>query len=294
MTATDERQSLNPVPTIRDGMFPCAFRDTCPGLAFFPTHDLLLNHYARVHSLDGGKPSNITLEDPDCVQQTNLCDAAEAATDRNADDSEVSVAMLLEARKIFASEQEAEHFVHRTQDNSRLFNPYDTYLLLVPRTTTSTGITLSRFTTDESAIMAANAAENRIDFDDPRYPPELYHHVQNMMDQLSTDHHELEYSDMFPVPVSLCPTLGENSPVYCPICLPPKIELAFEALKTRLYKSKELLEPPFYETEGAWIQDHWRVIHGDVVIPLPAPNRKVRQCKGRLRTLGIQKYRRLL
>ncbi len=57
MTATDERQSLNPVPTIRDGMFPCAFRDTCPGLAFFPTHDLLLNHYARVHSLDGGKVS---------------------------------------------------------------------------------------------------------------------------------------------------------------------------------------------------------------------------------------------
>ncbi|KAF8904028.1 hypothetical protein CPB85DRAFT_1318760 [Mucidula mucida] len=127
--------------------------------------------------------------------------------------------------------------------------------------------------------MIANTAENRINLDDPRYPPELYRHVRHMMDHLGTDYHELEYSDMFPVPISLCPTLGENSPVYCPICPPPNIETAFKYLQRKIYKGKHRLYPPLYKTEGAWIQHHWRVVHGNVVVPLPAPNRKVRQSR---------------
>ncbi len=44
--------------------------------------------------------------------------------------------------------------------------------------------------------MIANAAEHRINLDNPRYPPELYRHVRHMMDHLGTDHEESEYSDM--------------------------------------------------------------------------------------------------
>ncbi|KAF9016410.1 hypothetical protein BDZ89DRAFT_1118124 [Hymenopellis radicata] len=125
--------------------------------------------------------------------------------------------------------------------------------------------------------MADNVAEERIDLDDPRYPPELYHHVQDMINQLSTGHQEV--SGQFPVPISLCPTLGENSPVYCPICPPPKIEIAFKTLKNRIYYDKRRSPQPLYKTEAAWIQHHWRRVHGNVVIPVPAPSSKVRQTR---------------
>ncbi|KAF8992910.1 hypothetical protein BDZ89DRAFT_1186226 [Hymenopellis radicata] len=136
--------------------------------------------------------------------------------------------------------------------------------------------------------MANNVAEERIELDDPSYPPELYHHVQDMINQLPTGHQELKDSGQFPVPrmfefelasnqISLCPTLGENSPVYCPICPPPKIEIAFKTLKNRIYYDKRRSPPPLYKTEAAWAQHHWRRVHGNVVIPVPAPNSKVRQ-----------------
>ncbi|KAF9019657.1 hypothetical protein BDZ89DRAFT_1207189 [Hymenopellis radicata] len=124
--------------------------------------------------------------------------------------------------------------------------------------------------------MADNVAEERIDLDDPRYPPELYHHVQDMINQLSTGHQEV--SGQFPVPVHFpLPYSWRKFTSLLPICPPPKIEIAFKTLKNRIYYDKRRSPQPLYKTEAAWIQHHWRRVHGNVVIPVPAPSSKVRQ-----------------
>ncbi|KAF9016429.1 hypothetical protein BDZ89DRAFT_1075654, partial [Hymenopellis radicata] len=86
--ASQELQSFDLEPNIRDGMFHCLFRDMCPGLAAFPTQELLVNHYSRVHSQD---VVTITVEDPDGVQQTNIYYGSEGAADHNVDEASLEI-----------------------------------------------------------------------------------------------------------------------------------------------------------------------------------------------------------